>query len=520
MTSAKLLQKGLYRRLDKLTDEIEDFLLKPIVFPTAINLKESLVDYWQKIDAYQDEIISSLEDESEAISFFDSHESYEIKYRSVLNKLNEKIQVNSTSSTVQSTSSTTSELPIAEVRLPQLNLPTFSGNYIEWEPFKDQFFNTIDKRQMAPGDKLQYLKGLLRGEAQHLLSNIPVTDRNYEIALEALKNRYDHKREIVFAYINRLLNQPNARTEKDLRKLVDTTNECLYNLKSLGENVDEWNSVLVYLVMEKQDPITRREFSIQIAKEIPKLEDALNFMENKCHAFVSSKSAWDEPVNKTTNSTNYLQFSNKTTSLQCPICAGNHVVFKCQQFMVYSIEERNSLVRKKQLCINCLNPNHGVKDCRSSSCRKCNQKHHTLLHRETLVTASAAKEEATCLLSTAQTKTHVSCHTSKHALTLKDFERLWNQERAQQQQNTNINSSRYKTKLCRPFEESGSCKYGDKCQFAHGAVELRSFSRHPKYKTELCKTFHTSVFCPYGPRCHFIHTTSSKPWRRKLKIKK
>ena len=48
MTSAKLLQKGLYRRLDKLTDEIEDFLLKPIVFPTAINLKESLVDYWQK----------------------------------------------------------------------------------------------------------------------------------------------------------------------------------------------------------------------------------------------------------------------------------------------------------------------------------------------------------------------------------------------------------------------------------------------------------------------------------------
>lgn len=71
--------------------------------------------------------------------------------------------------------------------------------------------------------------------------------------------------------------------------------------------------------------------------------------------------------------------------------------------------------------------------------------------------------------------------------------------------NPNVNSSRYKTELCRPFEENGHCKYGDKCQFAHGAAELRCLPRHPKYKTERCRTFHTSGFCPYGPRCHFIH---------------
>uniref|UniRef100_A0A131YCE1 Butyrate response factor 1 n=1 Tax=Rhipicephalus appendiculatus TaxID=34631 RepID=A0A131YCE1_RHIAP len=69
------------------------------------------------------------------------------------------------------------------------------------------------------------------------------------------------------------------------------------------------------------------------------------------------------------------------------------------------------------------------------------------------------------------------------------------------------NSSRYKTELCRPFEESGTCKYGDKCQFAHGGHELRTLARHPKYKTELCRTFHTAGFCPYGPRCHFIHNS-------------
>lgn len=73
-----------------------------------------------------------------------------------------------------------------------------------------------------------------------------------------------------------------------------------------------------------------------------------------------------------------------------------------------------------------------------------------------------------------------------------------------------VNSSRYKTELCRPFEENGACKYGDKCQFAHGMHELRSLSRHPKYKTELCRTFHSIGFCPYGPRCHFIHNAEER----------
>ncbi|KAM4627772.1 mRNA decay activator protein ZFP36L1 [Polymixia lowei] len=66
-------------------------------------------------------------------------------------------------------------------------------------------------------------------------------------------------------------------------------------------------------------------------------------------------------------------------------------------------------------------------------------------------------------------------------------------------------STRYKTELCRTYEESGACKYGAKCQFAHGLDELRGLSRHPKYKTEPCRTFHTIGFCPYGARCHFIH---------------
>jgi len=63
----------------------------------------------------------------------------------------------------------------------------------------------------------------------------------------------------------------------------------------------------------------------------------------------------------------------------------------------------------------------------------------------------------------------------------------------------------YKTELCRSWVESAMCKYGTKCQFAHGKHELRPVIRHPKYKTEICKTFHTNGTCPYGKRCRFVH---------------
>jgi hypothetical protein len=66
----------------------------------------------------------------------------------------------------------------------------------------------------------------------------------------------------------------------------------------------------------------------------------------------------------------------------------------------------------------------------------------------------------------------------------------------------------YKTELCRTWEETGACRYNSKCQFAHGAAELRAIERHPKYKTQMCRTFWEKGTCPYGKRCCFLHSSS------------
>lgn len=66
--------------------------------------------------------------------------------------------------------------------------------------------------------------------------------------------------------------------------------------------------------------------------------------------------------------------------------------------------------------------------------------------------------------------------------------------------------SRFKTELCNNLIELGTCKYGDRCHYAHGAHELRQVSRrHPKYRTEKCKNFELTGKCPFGPRCSYVH---------------
>ncbi|CAJ1086498.1 cysteine three histidine 1 [Xyrichtys novacula] len=77
-------------------------------------------------------------------------------------------------------------------------------------------------------------------------------------------------------------------------------------------------------------------------------------------------------------------------------------------------------------------------------------------------------------------------------------------------------STRYKTELCTSYSATGSCKYAERCQFAHGLHELHVPFRHPKYKTELCRSYHTTGYCYYGNRCLFVHSpTEQRPTLRR-----
>ena len=65
--------------------------------------------------------------------------------------------------------------------------------------------------------------------------------------------------------------------------------------------------------------------------------------------------------------------------------------------------------------------------------------------------------------------------------------------------------SKYKTEMCRSWQEKGVCSYGKKCMFAHGKEELVDKEFAGGYKSKLCRSYHQKFVCPYGQRCMFIH---------------
>ncbi|CAA2996586.1 zinc finger CCCH domain-containing 14 [Olea europaea subsp. europaea] len=70
-----------------------------------------------------------------------------------------------------------------------------------------------------------------------------------------------------------------------------------------------------------------------------------------------------------------------------------------------------------------------------------------------------------------------------------------------------------KTELCSKWQETGTCSYGENCQFAHGINELRPVIRHQRYKTDVCRIVLAGKICPYGHRCHFRHSLTEQELR-------
>ncbi|GFQ88099.1 integrase catalytic domain-containing protein [Trichonephila clavata] len=72
----------------------------------------------------------------------------------------------------------------AEVKLPMLSLPVFSGVTEEWLAFSDLFEAAVSNNQNLTGaQKLQYLKGSLRSDALKILNSLSITNDNFAKSL-------------------------------------------------------------------------------------------------------------------------------------------------------------------------------------------------------------------------------------------------------------------------------------------------------------------------------------------------
>lgn len=276
----------------------------------------------------------------------------------------------------------------AFLRLPKIELPSFDGAFEEWQPFHDLFKATVaDNPTLTDATKMQYLKAALKGEAATLLSALPITDGNYNIAWNQLKERYENKRAQISHHLYKITNmQPVGQdTLSKLRSIKDTLNLSIDSLKLLQVPADNWGPVLIHIAVQKLSTGLKKEWekslagtndypTFQVFNEFLKLQ--LRILENLERDREASSSSESQIKRKSAHNTTV-----KTSSPTCGYCSQPHFIFQCDEFQQLSLADRYKAQREKELCSNCLFKGHPVNECRSKgSCRLCMERHHTLLH--------------------------------------------------------------------------------------------------------------------------------------------
>ncbi|UYV60294.1 hypothetical protein LAZ67_1000761 [Cordylochernes scorpioides] len=174
---------------------------------------------------------SSLEEEVDEEKEFEGYETIQDKMEKLELKLRRALEG------IQSTADTKQAKGLETVILPKFELPHFYGDANSWFKFKDVFGMVIDQN---PGlndlQKLQYLGSAVKGEAARLIRGFPVLSESYKQAWDTLVSRYDNQRELAYAQLNKIfkIKQMKNPSAKALRELLDTCNESVRNLGSLG----------------------------------------------------------------------------------------------------------------------------------------------------------------------------------------------------------------------------------------------------------------------------------------------
>ncbi|XP_013161253.1 PREDICTED: uncharacterized protein LOC106113074 [Papilio xuthus] len=286
--------------------------------------------------------------------------------------------------------------PCNEVKLPRIQLPTFSGKYEEWQTFYDMFLSLIhNNEKLSAVQKLHYLKSSVQGEPESMLRNFATTDQNYDEAWKQLTKRYNNKRYNSNAILKILFSQKQINTDSShgIKQLLDTTSSCLKALNNIGIRTETWDVIIVHLVVSKLDVESHKQWEQQIslmAEDMPSWSQLVEFLEARFRSMemidsskqTKSLTQVKKPVTKPRSFHSAVQQQDiKKNDLICALCGECHYLNLCKQFEKKSVQERRDFIQSKGLCFNCLQPTHVVMKCRlPTCCKKCGRRHHTMLH--------------------------------------------------------------------------------------------------------------------------------------------
>jgi hypothetical protein len=283
----------------------------------------------------------------------------------------------------------------SHIRLPKLNLPTFSGNVLEWHEFFESFVAAVHKSDISDIEKFTYLRSQLKGDALNSISGISLTGANYAVALGLLKERFGDESMCIRAHIRQLLNiDPLLVLDvKPLRMFLDKLHVHIRCLRTLGVAEDCYGIFLSEIVLSRIPKLVKIDFSkLESTKQT--LSGLMDLLERqlKCQELLAStdtsssapsvsSSSQKPPASKMFHKPASFSLVSSYEDTKCLFCkVSGHKSSFCSKFKSCSPDERLTMVKDHRACFNCLG-SHSARFCTSKfRCSVCSRMHHSLLH--------------------------------------------------------------------------------------------------------------------------------------------
>ena len=271
-----------------------------------------------------------------------------------------------------------------------MNLPTFTGNPLHWCTFWDSFEASVHSNSNLSGvQKFSYLQAQLVGDASRAIAGFPLTNNNYEQAVNLLKERFGQPSKIINAHMQALLDLPSPCYQlSSLQLFYDSMENHVRGLGSLGKSHETYGDLLVPIVLGKlphelRQNLAREHDSLEwkfqqlreaIFKEIRILEAGINVNTPNTSQHGTSSTVTSQFLTQTQGRQTHLPKSNTPAKRKCTYCKGPHPSYHCN--VVTDCQQRWSIIKRDRLCFNCLG-NHKSTTCQSKyRCHKCRGKHH------------------------------------------------------------------------------------------------------------------------------------------------
>ena len=275
------------------------------------------------------------------------------------------------------------------VQLPRIEIPKFDGNILNWRAFWEQFESSVhSKSQLTDSDKLIYLRDALKDSpAKTTVLGLTQTSDSYCEAIKCLQERYDRPRVVHQAHVRKIQEAYPMKSDsgQELRRIHDLLSQHTRALKAADNHtLDTYLTAAIELKLHESIKLKWTEYSSK-CDTTPPYTDLLEFLDLQARhhesvAQTTRKQATSTVERKIPHRFGYPARPDST----CLVCnREGHPLHSCAKFQGMSRDERWEVIKKNGLCLNCLRGGHMANKCRvPQTCKKCNRRHHTLLHIE------------------------------------------------------------------------------------------------------------------------------------------